>query len=369
MISFNDLRVSQTALAGELASAALRVLESGTYILGAEVAAFEQEFAAYHERQFAVGVASGTDAIELALRAAGIGRGDEVITVSHTAVPTVCAIERTGARPVLVDVDPTTYTINPAAAAHAVTPRTAAIVPVHLYGCPADMPAILEVAAAHRLLVVEDCAQAHGARLDGKLVGTFGHMGAFSFYPTKNLAACGDGGAVVTDDPRWAERLRRLRCYGQASRNHHIERGLNSRLDELQAAILRVKLAHLDEQITERRDLAQRYTFQLRGIGCPTAGSTSPAIEHAWHLYVIRDRCRDALRARLLAAGVETQIHYAVPIHLQPAYADLGCRPGSLPVTERICGEILSLPFYPGLNVAHVENVVRAIHLSRREAA
>lgn len=369
MIAFNDLKVSQALIADEITAAALRVLGSGRFVLGPEVEAFESEFAGWHEIDFAVGVASGTDAIELALRAAGIGPGDEVITVSHTAVPTACAIERCGALPVLVDIDPATMTISPAAAAAAVTPRTAAIVPVHLYGHPADMPRVMELAAARDLLVVEDCAQAHGARLNRQRVGTFGHLAAFSFYPTKNLGACGDGGAILTDDRQWAERLKRIRTYGQASRYQHVERGVNSRLDELQAAILRVKLSHLDQQLAERRDLARRYSASLSEVLAPAEDATTNEVEHAYHLYVIRDRFRDALKAHLQAAGIETQIHYPVPIHLQPAYADLGHRPGSLPETERACREILSLPLYPGLSPDDVDAVARAITLSRREAA
>jgi len=369
MIAFNDLKASQASIAHEIAAAALRVLACGRFILGPEVDAFEVEFAAWHQREFAVGVASGTDAIELALRAAGIGPGDEVITVSHTAVPTVCAIERCGARPVLVDIEPATYTISVEAAANAITSRTAAIVPVHLYGHPADMPRILELAAAHDLLIVEDCAQAHGARLNGKLAGTFGHLAAFSFYPTKNLGGCGDGGAILTNDRQWAERVKRIRSYGQASRYQHAERGVNSRLDELQAAILRVKLAHLGEQVAQRRDLAHRYSASLRTVLPPIEDSTTYEIEHAYHLYVIRDRFRDSLKARLEAAGIETQIHYPVPVHLQPAYADLGHQVGSLPVTEHVCREILSLPLYPGLSLADVDAVSQAIDRSCREAA
>src|SRR5690349_16043483 len=228
--------------AEEIEAAMQRVLASGWYILGPEVEAFEVEFAAYHEIAYAVGVANGTDAIELALRAGGIGQGDEVITVAHTSVATISAIERAGARPILVDIDPVSYTIDPIAASAAISPRTRAIVPVHLYGHPANISALVELAQTHHLLLVEDCAQAHGARWDGRLVGTFGHMGAFSFYPTKNLGGYGDAGAVVTNDPQLAERLRRLRNYGQTARFTNVERGINSRLDEVQAAILRIKL-------------------------------------------------------------------------------------------------------------------------------
>jgi dTDP-4-amino-4,6-dideoxygalactose transaminase len=254
MIDFNNLKPVHAQLADELNVAVQRVLSSGWYILGPEVEAFEAAFASYHGLAHAIGVANGTDAIELTLRAAGIGPGDEVITVSHTAVATVCAIERAGATPVLVDIDPATYTMSPTAAEAAITPRTRALLPVHLYGHPADMAALGDVAARHHLLLIEDGAQAHGARDGGRLVGTFGQVAAFSFYPTKNLGALGDGGAVITNDAQIAGRLRRLRNYGQVSRYEHAERGVNSRLDEMQAAILCVKLAHLDEHNAARRD-------------------------------------------------------------------------------------------------------------------
>ncbi|MCZ2098169.1 MAG: DegT/DnrJ/EryC1/StrS family aminotransferase [Anaerolineae bacterium] len=241
-----------------------------------EVEAFEREFAAWHDVGCAVGIANGTDAIELALRAAGVGRGDEVITVAHTAVPTVCAVERAGASPVLVDIDPTTYTIDPAAVEAAITPRTRAILPVHLYGHPADLNALVDIARRQHLLLVEDCAQAHGARYDGRLVGTFGDLAAFSFYPTKNLGAYGDGGAVLTNDPQLAERLKRLRNYGQTRRYHHAERGMNSRLDEMQAALLRVKLQHLDAINDARREIAAAYDRSLRGVTVPTEQPNAP---------------------------------------------------------------------------------------------
>lgn len=369
MIAFNDLAVSQAALNEEITQAVQRVLARGWYVLGPEVDAFEKEFAAYHGVNHAVTVANGTDAIELALRAAGIGPGDEVITVAHTAVPTVCAIERAGAKPVLVDIDPHTFTMDPISAAAAVTSRTAAIVPVHLYGHPADMPAILELAKAKNLLVIEDCAQAHGARLNGQLVGTFGDFAAFSFYPTKNLGACGDGGAILTNDQGRADRLKRIRTYGQTTRYQHAERGVNSRLDEIQAAILRVKLPVLNEQNGQRRELARRYASGLRSVAIPSENSTSYPIEHVYHLYVIRDPRRDALRSRLEAAGIGTQIHYPVPVHLQPAYSDLTQGPGSLPVTERICREILSLPLYPGLSIDAVDQVACAVNEACKEVA
>lgn len=353
-------------LVRELGAAALRVLESGWYILGPELAAFERDFAAYHQVRHAVGVANGTDAIELALRALRIGPGDEVITVAHTAVATVCAVERTGATPVLVDVDEATFTLDPAAAAAAVTPRTKAIIPVHLYGHPADMGPLLELAARHGLAVVEDCAQAHGARIGGRLAGTMGHLGAFSFYPTKNLGAYGDGGAVITDDAALAERVRRLRNYGQEDRYHHAERGQNSRLDEMQAALLRVKLAHLDEHNSIRRQLAGEYSRQLTGVITPVC---RPGADPVFHLYVVRHPQRDALMSALQERGIGTLIHYPVPVHLQEGYRDLGYAPGSLPVTERIAREILSLPLYVGLTPERVSLVSDAINEWTRTAS
>jgi dTDP-3-amino-3,4,6-trideoxy-alpha-D-glucose transaminase len=359
VIPFNQPRGAHAELAPELDAAIQRVLDSGWYILGREVEAFEAEFAAYHGVKHAVGVANGTDAIELALRAADIGAGDEVITVSHTATATVCAVERAGAKPVLVDIDAQTYTIDPAAAEAAITPRTRAIIPVHLYGQPADMPALAEIAARHHLLLIEDCAQAHGARLNGRLVGTWGQMAAFSFYPTKNLGAVGDGGAILTNDNAYAQRLRRLRNYGQTSRYDHAERGINSRLDELQAAVLRVKLPHLDAHNARRRQIARRYDAALADV--VTTPPQRPGAESVYHLYVMRHPARDMLKTELAAAGIGTLIHYPTSVHLQPAYQDLGFPRGSLPVTERIIAEILSLPLYIGLSDADAERVIAAV--------
>lgn len=358
MIPFNDLKPVHATLARELSTAVERVLKSGWYILGPELEAFEAEFAAYHAVPYALGVASGTDALELALRALGIGPGDEVITVAHTAVATVCAVERAGAIPVLVDIDEATYTMDPAAAAAAITSRTRAIVPVHLYGHPADMTALADLATRYGLALVEDCAQAHGARWEGRLAGTLGHLGAFSFYPTKNLGAYGDAGAVITDDPRLADRVRSLRNYGQRDRYHHLEPGQNSRLDELQAALLRVKLAYLDEHNAERRRLAGEYSTRLAGVVTPASHS---AAEHVFHLYVARHPRRDELRDALAARGIQTLIHYPIPVHLQPAYSHLGHRPGSLPATERIARDILSLPLFVGLDSSAIALVADSI--------
>jgi dTDP-4-amino-4,6-dideoxygalactose transaminase len=361
MTLFNDLLSPNCDLQDEIDAAALRVLHSGWYLLGGELSAFEAAFAKYHDVDHSIGVANGTDAIELALRAAGVERGDEVITVSLTAVPTVCAIERAGAIPVLVDVDSETYTMDPAAARAAITPRTRAILPVHLYGQPADMVTLSAIAQEKALVLIEDCAQAHGARLNGRLVGTFGDLAAFSFYPTKNLGAVGDGGAVITNDARYAESLRRLRNYGQVSRYVNNTRGVNSRLDELQAAVLSVKLPHLDDQNATRRRLARCYDAAFADQAAIVGPTVRAGAEPVYHLYVVRTAERDALVQQLADRGVQTLIHYPVPVHLQPAYADLGYRTGDLKVTERICGEILSLPMHAGLRSDQVETVAETL--------
>ncbi|MEX2139232.1 MAG: DegT/DnrJ/EryC1/StrS family aminotransferase [Pirellulales bacterium] len=369
MIPFNDLQPLRELLADELRAATERVLQGGWYILGPEVEAFEAEFASYHGVAHAIGVATGTDAIELALRAVGIGPGDEVITVAHTAVATVCAVERAGATPVLVDIDRDSFTMDPAAAESAITPRTRAILPVHLYGHPADMHSLTALARRHGLLLIEDCAQAHGARYHGQLVGTFGDLAAFSFYPTKNLGAYGDGGAVITRDDSLAARLRRLRNYGQEQRYHAVERGMNSRLDEIQAAILRVKLRYLDEHNDRRREIAAEYTRLLDGVDTPRFCPDTTAIQHVFHLFVVRHPRRDELRAALHRHGIAPQVHYPVPVHLQQAYADLGYARGRLPVTERTADEILSLPLYIGLSNQQVATVARELNQSIEELA
>jgi dTDP-4-amino-4,6-dideoxygalactose transaminase len=359
-VQFNRILPTGTLLR-HIEAAVQRVLRSGWYVLGPEVARFEEEFAAYHSVAHAVGVSSGTDAIELALRAAGVGPGDEVITVGLTAVATVTAIERAGARPVLVDICPDTYTMDPDAAAAAVGPRTRAIVPVHLYGHPADLTGLSALALRHGLLLLEDCAQAHGARWDGLPVGRFGRLGAFSFYPTKNLGALGDSGAVITDDRGLAERLRLLRNYGQRDRYEHLTFGVNSRLDEMQAAVLRAKLRFLDRHNLDRHALAMQYNANLRGVVTPTE---RPSARHAFHLYVIRHPMRDMLQAGLDRCGIDTLIHYPIPVHLQPAFAHVGPAPGGLPVTERVASEVLSLPMYPGMPARSRDRVIRAVQLA-----
>jgi dTDP-4-amino-4,6-dideoxygalactose transaminase len=348
-------------------AAIARVLESGRYILGDPVEAFEREFAAYLGVKHCVGVASGTDAIELALRALEIGSGQAVIAPSHTATATVAAIERAGARPVLIDVDPATYNVTAAAIDTVLKNHReidgcglAAVMPVHLYGQPADMRAIVNVAWRHGLKVIEDCAQAHGARISGNRVGAFGDIAAFSFYPTKNLGAIGDGGLVATNDPQLDERLRALREYGWQQRYVSDFAGLNSRLDSLQAAILSVKLTRLDADNERRRAIAARYLAGLAGLdlGLPT---TSPGVEHVFHQYVIRTPDRDALREFLASRSILTGIHYPVPVHLQPAYSERRFELGPVPETERLRGEILSLPMFPQLWDADVDRVIAAI--------
>jgi dTDP-4-amino-4,6-dideoxygalactose transaminase len=348
-------------------AAIARVLESGRYILGEPVARFEQEFAAYLGLMHCVGVASGTDAIELALRALEIGAGKAVIAPSHTAVATAAAIERAGARPVLIDVDPTTYTLTPEAIEAVVKNQreidgchVAAVIPVHLYGHPADMPAILDVARRHGLKVIEDCAQSHGARIGSDRTGAFGDVAAFSFYPTKNLGAIGDGGLVATNDAQLHKRLLALREYGWQQRYVSAFPGLNSRLDPLQAAILSVKLTQLDADNSRRRAIAARYSAGLAplGLGLPTAAD---GVEHVFHQYVIRTPERDQLCDFLASRSILTGIHYPVPVHLQPGYSDRRLSFGELPQTERLCKEILSLPMFPQLTDADVARVIGVI--------
>ena len=359
-VPFVDLRIQHAALAPAIESAMREVCQKGDFILGSAVEQFEAEFAAYLGIRHAIGVASGLDAIELALRANGIGPGDEVITVANTFIATVLAIVAAGAKPVLVDADPESYNIDPAAVRAAITSRTRAIVPVHLYGQPADLDAIAALARQHNLVVVEDSAQAHGARYKGKRVGLFGHAAAFSFYPSKNLGAYGDGGMVVTNDDRVAEQVRLLRNCGQRKKYHHPVIGKNSRLDTVQAAVLRVKLPHLDDWNTARRRHAAAYSERLAG-GVHTP-ATTPDMEHVFHLYVVETDRRDALQESLKGREIQTGIHYPVPIHLQEACAGLGYKKGDFPVTERAAARILSLPMYPELNAEQIDTVVDAVN-------
>ena len=360
MILCANPRLQYLARKSEIDRAVTRVLERGWYILGEEVKAFEAEFAAYIGVMYGIGVGSGTEGLHLALTACEIGAGDEVITVSHTAVATVAAIEQAGAIPVMVDIEPDFYTIDPSKIATVITPKTKAIIPVHLYGQPADLEPILEIAGENGLKVIEDCAQAHGAVNKGKRIGSFGDLACFSFYPTKNLGALGDGGIVVTDQPKLAQRLRLLREYGWAERYVSHFPGTNSRLDEVQAAILRVKLHYLDQDNAARARIASMYNAEL--IGCDMVLPTCrQETNHVYHLYVVRTQCRDALKQHLKDKGIAALVHYHVPIHLQPAYQGRLTGADQLLETERAAQEVLSLPIYPELNEADLEAVIKAV--------
>jgi dTDP-4-amino-4,6-dideoxygalactose transaminase len=340
------------------------VLERGDFVLGGSVARFEEEFAAYCGTSFAVGVDSGFSALELILRAHDIGPGDEVITAANTFIATALAIDTCGAKPVLVDVDPITFNMAPDRIRAAITPATRAILPVHLYGHPAAMDEIVAIAREHDLLVFEDACQAHGARYGSRRTGSLSDAAAFSFYPSKNLGALGDGGMVVTNDPAVAERLRLLRNLGSSVKYQHDIKGYNHRLDTLQAAVLREKLGHLDDANQSRRRTASLYRDLLAGLPVVLPEPTA-AVEHVYHLFVIQVSDRDGLQTHLKKAGVNTGIHYPIPIHLQPAFRDLGYQRGSFPETERIAGEILSLPMYPNMPleaITHVANSVRCFY-------
>jgi dTDP-3-amino-3,4,6-trideoxy-alpha-D-glucose transaminase len=355
-IPFMSLRPGEDAAA--VRSAIDRVVESGWFVLGPEVDAFETEFAQAMGASHAVGVGTGTDAIALILRALGIGSGDEVITTPLSAAYTALAVMTTGARPVFADIDPLRLTIDPDQVERAIGPRTRAILPVHLYGQAADMTRLEQIASRHNLALVEDCCQAHLATAAGRPVGTIGAAGAFSFYPTKNLGALGDGGAVITNDRALAERITRLRNGGQTDRYHHQDAGINSRLDEMQAAVLRVRLPRLAAWTARRRALAARYRARLAGTAAVTP---TPELDagHVYHLFVVRSRDRDALIASLGARGIEALIHYPVPIPRQPALST--AEPIDCPVAERACDEVLSLPLHPHLGDLDVDEVSAAI--------
>jgi dTDP-4-amino-4,6-dideoxygalactose transaminase len=360
MIPYVELKTQFAGIESEIRSALDEVFASGWFILGQQVKSFESEFASYLNTAHTVGVASGTDAIHLALRALDIGPGDEVVTVPNTCVPTLCGIVATGATPVLADVDPNTLTLSPAQLSDAITPKSRAVVPVHLYGHPCDMDPILAIAREHGLVVVEDCAQAHGSLYKSKKCGAFGDAAAFSFYPSKNLGAYGDAGAVATSRADVAERVRKLRNYGEERRYHHSLEGVNSRLDEIQAAVLRVKLKHLDEWNAARRSRADAYRSNLgeSGVLLPHEASWAKSNNH---LYVIRTDHRDALQEHLKHHGIGSYIHYPVPIHLQQAYAPLGYSKGQFPVSEQACDRVLSLPMYPELPLECIPEIARYI--------
>jgi len=359
-VHFLDLKAQYQSIKLEIDTAIVRVLESSQFILGEEVAGFEREFAAYCGAAECIAVNTGTSALHLAMLAAGVGPGDEVITVPFTFVASVAAVLYTGARPVLVDIDPRTFNMDPAAIEAAVTPRTKAILPVHLYGQTADMDAIMAIAQRHGLVVIEDAAQAHGAEYKGRNAGSIGDLGCFSFYPAKNLGAYGEGGAVTTSNPEFASKIRMLRDWGADRKYHHLLRGFNYRMEGFQGAVLRVKLRHLEQWTEKRRALAGKYDELLAesGVQRPTE---IPGARHVYHLYTVRAEDRDGLQASMLGEGIQTAVHYAVPAHLQPAYADLGYGRGSLPQAEAAASQVLSLPIYPELSEQAIAEVVSAV--------
>ena len=362
-VAFLDLRRVTQARRRDLDAALSEVLDAGRFILGEKGEAFERAFAAFCGVAHGVGVASGTDALRLALDACGVGAGDEVITVANTCVPTVAAIVANSAHPVFVDVDPATYTMDPARIESRITARTRAIVPVHLYGQCADMPAIMDVARRHGLRVVEDCAQAHGARVGDRVAGSFGDAGCFSFYPTKNLGALGDAGLVVSNDAAVAHAVGLTRNYGLEARDTHVVRGGNSRLDELQAAVLLAGLPRLHAGNERRRAIANRYAAGLAGTRV-TLPREATGRHHVYHLYVVRVADREALRARLTEWGIGTLVHYPVPVHRQKAYPELASQEHHLPVTSAVTAEIVSLPLYPELRDDEVDAVIEAVRAS-----
>jgi dTDP-4-amino-4,6-dideoxygalactose transaminase len=367
-VPFVDLQAQYRTIAQEINAAIQGVLDRSDYILGEEVRLFEEDFAKFIGSAHALGVGSGLDALELALRAYGIGPGDEVITAANTYIATVLAIIAAGARPVLVDMDPETYNIDPTAIELAITPRTRGIMPVHLYGQPADMEQILAIARKHDIIVIEDAAQAHGAVYAGRRAGTWGHAAAFSFYPGKNLGAYGDGGAVTTNDPAIAEKICQLRNYGQRVKYEHVIVGTNSRLDTIQAAILRVKLRHLDKWNEARRHHAAAYNSLLAG-GPFLLPGVAMNRTHIFHLYVIEADNRRHVQELLSARGIATGIHYPIPIHMQEACKELGYRYGDFPATEAACNRILSLPMYPELSEEQLEHVASVLLESSRQSS
>jgi len=360
VIPFLDLKGQYQSIKPEIDAAVTKVLESGAYVLGAEVEAFEAAFAKYCGTTDAIAVNSGTSALHLALLSLGVGPGDEVITTPFTFVATIAAIEYTGARPVLVDIDPRTLTIDPSRIEAAMTTKTKAVVPVHLHGQPADMSPVLQIANSYGIPVIEDAAQAHGAEYDGRKVGNLGELGCFSFYPAKNLGAYGEGGMVTTSNPHLAQTVRAFRDWGQVSKSNHAHKGFNYRMDAVQGAVLRVKLAHLDKWNAERRERAGWYRELLKdsAVRIPYAASYGT---HVYHVFAVRSADRDSLRESLAKKGIETGIHYRDPVHLLPAYSDSGYGRGDFPNAECAASEVLSLPLYPELSREQVELVSAAI--------
>jgi len=359
-IPFLDLKAQYQNMREQVLSSIEQVLESCEFILGPNVSAFEQEIAEYLGVKHAIGVGNGTDALVLILDALGIGPGDEVITTPYTFFATAECVSRLGAKPVFVDINPITLTIDPEKLEQAITSRTKAVIPVHIFGRAADMPRIMDIASRHHLFVVEDACQSIGGEIQGKKLGTFGNAGAFSFFPTKNLGAYGDGGLVVTDDDELAERVRMLRAHGSKVKYHNELIGYNSRLDEMQAAVLRVKLRHLNEWNSRRRQIALEYNKLLKDLPLqlPDPGEKG---EHVFHLYTILTDNREELRAYLKSRGVETGVYYPTPLHLQPAYADLGYRVGDFPVSESACERNISLPMYPELTDEQIHYAAQAV--------
>ena len=361
MIPFLDLKAQYLTIKSDIQQALNKVLDESAFILGQEVKSFEGEFAQYCNAQHGIAVNTGTSALHLALLSAGIGPGDEVITVPFTFVATVAAILYTGAKPVFVDIDPVSYTIDVKKIEAAITPRTKAILPVHLYGQPADMDSIMAIAKQHNLIVIEDACQAHGSEYKGRRVGSIGHLGCFSFYPGKNLGAYGEGGIAVTNDADFADKIRVLRDWGQTSRYHHDMQGFNYRMDGFQGAVLRVKLRHLEAWTEGRRANASYYDQLLNGA-YPTPPSVMPYSRHVYHIYAIRVQERERVQKALLEKGVQTGIHYPIPVHLQKAYADLGHGVGDFPYSEKVANEVLSLPMYAELSKAQIEKVFSAVN-------
>jgi dTDP-4-amino-4,6-dideoxygalactose transaminase len=360
MIPFVDLKTQYSSIKDEINAAVLKVLESTQFILGDEVAALEQEFAAYCNAAHGVALNTGTSALHLALLAAGIGAGDEVITVPFTFVATVAAIGYTGATPVFVDIDPISYTIDVNQIEKAITERTKAIMPVHLYGQPADMDPILEIARRHGLVVIEDAAQAHRSEYKGRRVGSIGDIGCFSFYPGKNLGAYGEGGMAVTNNPSYARTMQMLRDWGQESRYNHVLKGYNYRMDGVQGAILRVKLRYLDQWTEARRNHASKYDEHFASLDIKTP-IAMPHSHHVYHIYAVRSQKRETLLQMLNERGVSTGIHYPIPVHLQQAYSDLGYQPGDFPNSELAASEVLSLPMYAELSEENLGVIINAV--------
>ena len=360
MIPFVDLKAQYSSIKGEVDAAIQGVLESCQFTLGSEVAAFEQEFADYCDAKYGIGVNSGTSALHLALLAAGVGPGDEVITVPFTFVATVAAIHYTGATPVFVDIDPRSFTMDVTAIEAAITPRTKVILPVHLYGQPADMKPILEIAKKRGLVVIEDAAQPHGAEYEGHRVGSIGDMGCFSFYPGKNLGAYGEGGMVTTNNADYTRTIRMLRDWGAEKKYEHVLKGYNYRLEGIQGAVLRAKLRHLEAWTEARRAAAACYDRLLSGSGVQTP-EVMPYARHVYHVYAIRTANRQAWQETLQSQEIQTGIHYPIPVHLLPAYADLGYARGHFPHAEKAAAEVLSLPMFPELRAEQCEIVSEAL--------